>query len=158
MTAALSTYADRCRALERFGAPPLSRRSFARGQFPWDGRYDFSAARATRGSRRPSSTPQIDVTLSPCQLRLAKSAVFEPLPPITGPGKCVATDVVKVDAVLLAGKQQVAFSPPVTLRCLMAEAVAQWITNDAAPAIVALGTSLSSIEISIRSIAARAMV
>ena len=93
-----------------------------------------------------SSTPRIDVTLSPCQLRLAKSAVFEPLPPITGPGECVATDVVKVDAVLLAGKQQVAFSPPVTLRCLMAEAVAQWITNDAAPAIVALGTSLSSIE------------
>ena len=92
-----------------------------------------------------SSIPRIDVTLSPCQLLLAKRAVFEPLPPITGPGECVATDVVKVDAVLLAGKHHVAFSPPVTLRCPMAAAVAQWITDDAAPAIVALGTSLSSI-------------
>jgi hypothetical protein len=34
-------------------------------------------------------------------LRLAEFAAFEPSPPITGPGQCMATDVIKVDAVLL---------------------------------------------------------
>jgi hypothetical protein len=93
-----------------------------------------------------SPTPETDVAPSPCQLRLAELAVFEPLPPITGPGKCMATDVVKVDAVLLPDKHRIVFSPPVILRCPMAEAVAQWITNDVAPTIAALGTSLRSIE------------
>jgi hypothetical protein len=79
-------------------------------------------------------------------LRLAELAVFESSPPITGPGECAATDVVKVDAVLLPDKHRVAFSPPVVLRCPMAEAVAQWITSDVAPAIAALGTPLRSIE------------
>ena len=79
-------------------------------------------------------------------MRLAELAVFDPLPPITGPGECKATDVVKVDAVLLPSKRRVAFSPPVILRCPMAEAVTQWITDDVAPTIAALGTSLRSIE------------
>lgn len=83
---------------------------------------------------------------SPCQLRLAELAIFAPLPPITGPGECTATDVVKIDDVLLRDKRRVAFSPPVTLRCPTAQAVAQWITSDVAPAIAALGTSLHSIQ------------
>jgi hypothetical protein len=86
------------------------------------------------------------VAPSSCQLRLAKLAVFKPSPPITGPGQCLATDVVTVDAVLLADKHRVVFSPPATLRCPMAEAVAQWITSDVAPTIAPLGTSLRSIE------------
>jgi hypothetical protein len=79
-------------------------------------------------------------------LRLAELAVFKPSPPITGPGECMATDVVKVDAVLLPDKHRVVFSPPVTLRCPMADVVAQWIGNDVAPTIAALGTSLRSVE------------
>ena len=93
-----------------------------------------------------SSTPETDIAPSPCQLRLAELSIFNPSPPITGPGQCMATDVVKVDAVLLRDKHRVIFSPPVTLRCPMAEAVAQWITNDVAPTIAARGTSLRSIE------------
>jgi hypothetical protein len=96
------------------------------------------------GERSPA--PETDVAPSPCQLRLAELAVFEPSPPITGPGKCMATDVVKVDAVFLPDKHRIFFSPPVILRCQMAEVVAQWITNDVAPTIAALGTSLRSIE------------
>ena len=97
----------------------------------------------------PSERSIASVTIiapSPCQLRLAELAVFAPLPPITGPGECVATDVVKVDDVLLPDKRRVAFSPPVTLRCPTAVAVAQWITSDVAPAIAALGTSLHSVQ------------
>jgi hypothetical protein len=84
--------------------------------------------------------------LSPCQLRLAELAAFAPSPPITGRGQCMANDVVKVDAVLLPGGHGVALSPPATLRCPMAEAVAQWIANDVAPTIAASGTSLRGIE------------
>ncbi len=83
---------------------------------------------------------------SPCQLRLAALAVFEPLPPITGPGECKATDVVKVEAVRLPDKQHVILSPPATLRCPMAKAVAKWITTDVAPAIAATGASLRGVE------------
>ena len=83
---------------------------------------------------------------SPCQLRLAELAAFEPSPSITGPGQCMANDVVKLDAVLLPDGHRVALSPPATLRCPMAEAVAQWIANDVAPTIAASGTSLRGIE------------
>jgi len=92
------------------------------------------------------STPESDIAPSPCQMRLAELASFKLSPAITGPGECAATDVVAVDAVLLPDNHRAVFSPPVTLRCPMAEAVAQWITNDVAPTIGALGTSLRSIE------------
>jgi len=93
-----------------------------------------------------SLAPETDVGPSPCQLRLAELAVFAPSPPIAGPGECAATDVVKVKALLLPGGHRVAFAQPATLRCPMADAVARWVTNDVAPAIAALGTSLRSIE------------
>jgi len=94
-------------------------------------------------------SPPLDADVAPsvCQLRLNELAVFEPLPPITGPGECQAADVVKVDAVLLPDRHRVVFSPPATLRCPTAEAVAQWITNDAAPTVAALGPALRSVEI-----------
>jgi hypothetical protein len=91
-------------------------------------------------------SPEITAAPSPCQLRLAELAVFEPLPPITGPGECKAGDVVKVEAVRLPDKQRVILSPPATLRCPMAEAVAKWISEDVAPAISATGASLRGVE------------
>jgi Extensin-like protein C-terminus len=96
------------------------------------------------GERSP--TPETAAAPSQCQLRLAELAVFEPSPPITGPGKCMATDVVKVDTVLLPDKHRIVFSPPAILRCPMAEAVAEWIAEDVAPTIAGLGTSLRSID------------
>ena len=102
--------------------------------------------RPTTISVDQSPPPETDVRPSPCQLRLAELAVFAPSPPITGPGECAATDVVKVRALLLPGGHRVAFSQPATLRCPMAEGVARWVANDVAPAIAALGTSLRSIE------------
>jgi hypothetical protein len=77
---------------------------------------------------------------SACQLRLAELASFKPLPPIEGPGECTATDVVALDAVLLADKRRVAVAPAATLRCPMAEAVAHWVREDVVPALAGLGT------------------
>jgi hypothetical protein len=102
---------------------------------------------------RPESAPGDLVstaktaTPNSCQSRLADFAVFQPLPPITGPGECMATDVVTLYAVLLPEKRRVVFSPPATLRCAMAETVAEWITKDVVPIIGSMGTSLNSIEI-----------
>lgn len=93
-----------------------------------------------------SSPPKSDLSSSPCQTRLAELASFKLAPAITGPGECTATDVVTVDAVRLPGNRRAAFSPPVTLRCPMAEAVAQWIVDEVAPSIGASGVSLRSIE------------
>ncbi len=103
---------------------------------------------------RPGTAPAREALLreaaaapSPCQRQLAEFAVFEPLPPIEGPGECKATDVVKVDAVRLPEKRHVTLAPPATLRCAMAEAVAQWIAKDVAPAITTTtGASLRGIE------------
>ena len=95
---------------------------------------------------RPSSTIGTEATVSPCQSRLAEIAAFEPLPPITGPGDCTATDVVALDEVLLADGHRIALSPTATLRCPMAEAVTHWIRDDVAPTIAALGKSLRGVE------------
>jgi hypothetical protein len=92
------------------------------------------------------AAPKSDPSPSPCQIRLREIASFKPAPPITGPGECTATDVVTLDAILLPDKTRAAVLPPATLRCPMAEAVAQWTINDVAPAIVATGASLRNIE------------
>jgi Extensin-like protein C-terminus len=85
-------------------------------------------------------------TVSPCQTRLAEIAAVKPLPAITGPGDCTATDVVALDAVLLSDKHRVVFSPAATLRCPMAEAVTQWVREDVAPTLGDLGKSLRGVE------------
>jgi hypothetical protein len=93
-----------------------------------------------------SSTPRTEAVVSPCQSRLAEVAAFAPLPPITGPGACTATDVVALDAVLLPDGRRVIVSPTATLRCPMAEAVTRWVRDDVAPTIAAIGKSLSGVE------------
>jgi hypothetical protein len=86
------------------------------------------------------------MAVSPCRSRLAEIADFRPLPSITGPGDCTATDVVALDAVLLPDGHRIALSPVSTLRCPMAEAVTHWIRDDVAPTIAALGKSLRGVE------------
>ena len=92
------------------------------------------------------STIGAEAAVSPCRSRLAEIAAFKPLPPITGPGDCTATDVVALDAVLLADGHRIALSPTATLRCPMAEAVTHWIRDDVAPTIADLGKSLRGVE------------
>jgi Extensin-like protein C-terminus len=92
------------------------------------------------------STIGAEAAVSPCRSRLAEIAAFKPLPSITGPGDCTATDVVALDAVLLADGHRIALSPTATLRCPMAEAVTHWIRDDVAPTIADLGKSLRGVE------------
>jgi hypothetical protein len=93
-----------------------------------------------------SSTPKVESESSPCQLQLAEIAEFESKLPITGPGECTASDVVTLNAVLLADNHRVGFSPAVTLQCSMAGAVARWIRDDVVPTLGTLGMSLRGVE------------
>jgi Extensin-like protein C-terminus len=95
---------------------------------------------------RPVDILGSEAVASPCQSRLAEIAAFKPLPSITGPADCTATDVVALDAVLLADRHRIALSPAATLRCPMAEAITHWIRDDVAPTIALLGKSLRGVE------------
>jgi Extensin-like protein C-terminus len=95
---------------------------------------------------RPVGIPGAETVVSPCRSRLAEIADFKPLPSITGPGDCTATDVVELDALFVADRHRIALSPAATLRCPMAEAVTHWIRDHVAPTIAASGNSLRAVE------------
>ena len=79
---------------------------------------------------------------SACQLRLAKIAVFTPLPTLVGAGECGSADAVHLDAVILPDQGKVAVTPAGILRCPMAEELAHWVREDVAPSAVKLGSAL----------------
>jgi hypothetical protein len=90
--------------------------------------------------------PQVPPQPSACQAELGQRAVFAPLPPLVGPGGCGAPDVVRLEAVVMPDKTRVPVSPPPTLRCTMAGAIADWVRADLGPELAALGAPLKAIE------------
>jgi hypothetical protein len=97
---------------------------------------DRGGAAVTAGPSMPSA----------CQTRLAKLAVFKPLPVLVGAGECGAVDAVILDGVILPDQAKVVVSPPATLRCTMAEAIAIWVREDVAPAALKLGAPLRGLD------------
>jgi hypothetical protein len=103
----------------------------------------------------PSLTPDFELqsiayppaTLVPtaCEVRLADIATFKPLPALLGPGACGASDVVRLETIVMQDKTRVSVSPAATLRCRTAESLALWIRNDIAPAAAMLGAPLAEI-------------
>jgi hypothetical protein len=83
---------------------------------------------------------------SACQIRLGAIATFRPIPVLIGPGDCGATDAVVLDAVTLADKTKIPLTPPATLRCTMAEAIAHWVREDVAMAAQKLGSPLRGLD------------
>jgi len=95
----------------------------------------------------PVAQPSVAAEPSACRLRLTPDIATAPsLPPITGPGECGAPDVVRLEAVVLGDHSAVALAPPAILRCTMAEAVASWVREEAAPRVQELGGTLKSIQ------------
>jgi len=82
---------------------------------------------------------------SACEFRLAKVANYAPLPALIGPGECAANDVVRLDSIKMPDRSVVPLNPPAILRCPLAEAVADWVRDDIAPAAAKLGSNLASI-------------
>jgi hypothetical protein len=95
----------------------------------------------------PLEVPVVPVGPSACRMRLTSDIAIAPsLDPIDGEGECDVADPVRLEAVLLKDGSKVTLSPPASLRCSMAEAVALWVREDAAPALAQRGT-LKSIEV-----------
>jgi len=93
------------------------------------------------------ATPEEAPPPSACRLRLtAELAVAPSLPALAGPGECVVDDVVRLEAVRLADKRQVAVTPPAIVRCSFAEAIVHWVRDDLVPAVRSLGGALKSID------------
>jgi len=89
-----------------------------------------------------------DVTDQPsdCRLRLEKAAAIEPMPRLIGPAACGGSDMVRLNAVLIAGSARIEIKPAPLLRCEMAEQFTSWIRDDAAPRVSVVGESLRSVE------------
>jgi hypothetical protein len=88
------------------------------------------------------------VTADPtdCDRRLAAMAESESMPRLIGPGACGGGDMVELTAVLLADKARVMVEPAALLNCSMAESLAAWLREEAAPRVAALGSALVRIE------------
>lgn len=69
----------------------------------------------------------------------------ERLPPIDDGNGCAIAAPVKLSAVVLADGKAVALEPPVTVRCSLAGAVADWIRQDLAPLLVKRGGGLAAL-------------
>jgi hypothetical protein len=95
----------------------------------------------------PMPVPMLPSEPSACQRRIGGDiAVIAAQPPLIGPGDCGAVDVVKLEAIILKDKSRVAVAPAATLRCPMAEALAQWLREDVVPAVAALGSIVQSLD------------
>jgi hypothetical protein len=93
----------------------------------------------------PPPVPPVPEQLA-CAGRLAKIARYEPLPARTGPNGCGASDLVRLEGVLMPDKSMVEISPPPQIRCGMAEQFAEWVRDDVSPIAVAeLGSPLATI-------------
>jgi hypothetical protein len=73
-------------------------------------------------------------------------ALAQGVPTLVGPGECGATDVVRLEAIILDDKHRVAVMPPATLRCGMAEVLVQWVRDDVASAVSASGAALTTVD------------
>src|ERR1043165_2374289 len=81
-----------------------------------------------------------------CQLRMtADIAVIAPLPPVSAPHGCGIEDPVRLSAVMSKEKVRIAITPPATLRCTTAEALAIWIREDVVPIAATLGAPLGGV-------------
>jgi hypothetical protein len=84
---------------------------------------------------------------SACRLALTEAIAIAPsIPAINGPGSCGGDDLVRLEAVVLPDRKQVAVKPAAILRCTMAAAIADWVRTDMAPFAQSLGTTLSDLD------------
>jgi hypothetical protein len=84
---------------------------------------------------------------SACRLALTEAIAIAPsIPDIHGAGGCGGEDLVRLEAVVLPDKRQVALKPPATLRCAMASQIADWVRTDIAPLTTGLGSEISVLD------------
>ena len=134
-------HGPRCRCRGR--VRPKRRRSAPEQPEPaTDSRFRADAASKPRRSRAAPPPPP-----SACRLALTEEIAIAPsIPDIHGPGGCGGEDLVRLEAVVLPDKRQVALKPAAILRCTMASAIADWIRTDMAPLAASLGSVISDLD------------
>jgi hypothetical protein len=91
----------------------------------------------------PAPAPQPSV----CRLALTEAIAIAPsIPDIHGPGGCGGVDLVRLEAVVLPDRRQVAVKPAAILRCTMASAIAAWVRTDIAPLAERLGSVIAGLD------------
>jgi hypothetical protein len=86
-------------------------------------------------------------TPSACRLALTEAIAIAPsIPDIHGAGGCGGEDLVRLEAIVLPDKRQVAVKPAAILRCKMASEIADWIRTDIAPLAQGLGSEISLLD------------
>ena len=84
---------------------------------------------------------------SACRTALTEEIAIAPsIPDIRGPGGCGGTDLVRLEAIVLPDQHRVAVTPPATLRCTMATAIADWVRTDIAPLTQKLGSEITGLD------------
>ncbi|MBR0751383.1 extensin family protein [Bradyrhizobium jicamae] len=84
---------------------------------------------------------------SACRQALtAEIAIAPSIPDIHGAGGCGGEDLVRLEAIVLPDRRQVAVKPAAILRCKMATAIANWIRSDIAPLAQNLGSTISDLD------------
>jgi len=93
-------------------------------------------AEADKEAGQPGPAPP-----SACRLALTEEIAIAPsIADIHGPGGCGGEDLVRLDAIVLPDQHKVALTPPATLRCSMASAIADWVRTDVTSLAAGLGT------------------
>lgn len=84
---------------------------------------------------------------SACRLALTEAIAIAPsIPPITGPGECGGDDLVRLEAIVLPDARRITVKPAAVLRCEMATAIANWVREDTAPLMAALGSEMTELD------------
>jgi len=84
---------------------------------------------------------------SACRLALTQAIAIAPsIPDIHGRGGCGGEGLVRLEAVVLPDKHQVAVKPAAILRCEMASAVAGWIRTDMTGLAKNLGSFITDLD------------
>lgn len=84
---------------------------------------------------------------SACRLALTPEIAIAPsIPDIHGAGGCGGDDLVRLEAIVLPDKRQVAVKPAAILRCKMAATLAEWVRTDIAPLARDLGSAISDLD------------
>jgi hypothetical protein len=90
-----------------------------------------SAAHPPPQAAAPEVLPLHDAEAWPsdCVLRLAEIARFAHQPSVNGPGQCGASDVVRLEGIIMPNGAVVSLMPAATLRCPILDAAPAAITN-----------------------------
>jgi hypothetical protein len=113
----------------------------------------LSRAKPLSAAHQPSLVPVPEVLPlhdaeawpSDCALRLAMIARFAHQPSLNGPGQCGASDVLRLEGIIMPNSRLITVRPAAMLRCPMAEAVAQWVRDGLDPAVGDLESPLIAI-------------